>query len=144
MAACCYFGVDLLNQLDHNFPSRSTDGTPHSSSDLLYSFFLLPFTWTNYSKSNSISRFYSLGQSCSKSKISLLFALPGLKFPNAAPNLQKIPTQIFLLTQKNSLFLLTHSKLLPLESKQCPLRPASVLACEHSVDELRFRREGES
>ena len=62
MAACCYFGVDLRNQLDHNFPSRFTDGTPHSSSDLLSpSLLLLPFTKTNYSQPNSIL-FSSLGQ----------------------------------------------------------------------------------
>ena len=36
MAACCYFGADLGNGLNHNFPSRLTDGTPHSSSHLLY------------------------------------------------------------------------------------------------------------
>ena len=27
MAACCYFGVDLRNGLDYNFPSRLRDGT---------------------------------------------------------------------------------------------------------------------
>ena len=34
-AACYYFGVDLGKRLDHYFPSRLTDGTPRSSSDLL-------------------------------------------------------------------------------------------------------------
>ena len=53
MPACCYFGVDLRNQLDHSFPSRQTDGTPHSSCDLLCSSPIHPFTlWTNYSQSN--------------------------------------------------------------------------------------------
>ena len=93
MAACCYFGADLGNGLDHNFPSRLTDGTPHSSSDLLYFTLLLPFTWTIYSKSNSLSPSYSwtkffqvqflfpllFGQNNSKSKLPLLFALPGQK-----------------------------------------------------------------
>ena len=55
MAACCYFGVDLGKGLDHNSPSRLTDGTPRSSSDLLYFTLLLPSTWTDYSKSNSLS-----------------------------------------------------------------------------------------
>ena len=31
-----------------------------------------------------------------------------------------------------------HSILLPLESKQCPLAQASILACADSADELRF------
>ena len=44
MAACCYFGVNLLNQLDHNFLSHLTDGTPHSSSDLLFSSLVLLVT----------------------------------------------------------------------------------------------------
>ena len=52
MAASCYFGVDLCNQLDHNFPSRSRDGTSNSSSDLLFSLLLPYFIWTNCSKSN--------------------------------------------------------------------------------------------
>ena len=66
MAACCYFGVDLPNQIDYNFPSRLTDGTPYSSSDLLSSslfslghiitspipFFLLSLLRQNCSKSN--------------------------------------------------------------------------------------------
>ena len=46
-----FFGVDLGNGLDHNSLSRLADGTPYSSSDLLYFTLLLPFTWTNYSQS---------------------------------------------------------------------------------------------
>ena len=42
MAACCYFGADLGNRLDHYSLSRLTDGIPHSSSDLLYFTPLLP------------------------------------------------------------------------------------------------------
>ena len=62
-AACCYSGVDLGNGRDHNSLSRSADGTPYSSPDLPYLFtfyftLLLPFTWTNYSKSNSLSPFF--------------------------------------------------------------------------------------
>ena len=34
--------------------------TPHCSSDSLYCSLLLPFTWTNYSRSNSLSPFYSV------------------------------------------------------------------------------------
>ena len=43
-ATCCYFGVALRNGIEHNSLSRSADGTPYSSSDLLT--LLLPFTWT--------------------------------------------------------------------------------------------------
>ena len=67
MAACCYCGVDLRNQLDKDFCSRLTDGTPYFSSDSLSLYLLLTFTWTNSSKSNSLSPFYSLGQIYSKS-----------------------------------------------------------------------------
>ena len=74
MTACCYFGADLRNQIDYNFPSRVKDGTPHSSSDLFYFTLLLPFTWTNYSKSNFLFLFYSLGQKYSKSNSSSLFS----------------------------------------------------------------------
>ena len=73
LAACCFFGADLANGLDHNFPSRLTNGTPDSSSDLLCSSVHLRFTRTNYSKSNSLSPFYSLGQIDSKSSFSSLF-----------------------------------------------------------------------
>ena len=68
MAACCYFGADLGNGLDQNFPSRLTDGTRHSSSDLLYSsspLYLdklskvqLPFP--SYSHGQNYSSFFSL------------------------------------------------------------------------------------
>ena len=67
-AACCYFGVDLGNGLDHYSLSCLTDGIPYFSSDLLYFTLLLPFTWTNYSKSNSLSSFCLSGQKFSKSK----------------------------------------------------------------------------
>ena len=40
--------------------------------------------------------------------------------------------------------LFTYYKLLPLESKQCPLTLASVLVCADSVDELRFRGKKDS
>ena len=164
MAVCCHFGVDLRNQLNHNFPSRLTDGTPLSSSDLLYFFLLLPFIWTNYSKSNSLSPFYSLGQNYSKSEFPLLFALPGQSILSQTPNPQaysktisfsvlaanpfqsykNISSPFFFLTYENCLFLLTYSKLLPLEAKQCPLTLASLLACADSVAELRFWNKSES
>ena len=56
--ACCYFGVDLGNGLNHNSLSRLLVGTPYSSSDLPYFTLLLPLTWTNYYKSNSFSPFF--------------------------------------------------------------------------------------
>ena len=46
-AACCYFGVLLGKGLDHNSLSRFADGTPYSSSDLLYFTLLLPFYFEN-------------------------------------------------------------------------------------------------
>ena len=73
MAACCYFEVDLRNLLYQYSLSRLTDGTPHSSCDLIYFTLLLPFTWTNYSKSNSLSPFCLFGQKLSKSNSSSLF-----------------------------------------------------------------------
>ena len=91
MAACCYFRIDLRNGLDHNFLSRWTDGTPHSSSDLLYFTPLLPFTWTNLF---SVKLLFSLlfRQNNSKSK----FSLPGQKIPSPTPNLQKDSKSHFL------------------------------------------------
>ena len=62
MAACCSFGVDPGKGHDDYSLSRLTDGTPHSSSDLLYFTHLIPFTWTNCSKSNSFSPFCFFGQ----------------------------------------------------------------------------------
>ena len=59
ITACCYFGVNLGKGLDHCSFFRLTDGTPHSSSDLIYFNHLLPFTWTNYSKSNSFSPLFA-------------------------------------------------------------------------------------
>ena len=132
MAACCYFGVDLGKGLDHYSFSRLTDGTLQSSSDLLYFTRLLPFTWTNYFKSNSFSPFCSFGQIFSKSNFSSLFSsdknilspvfIPkkySKTIPNsvlAAKSLQSrknILRPIFFLTRKDSLFLLAHSILLP-------------------------------
>ena len=74
-AACCNFGVDLGNGLDHNSLSRSADGNPYSSSDLLYFTLFLPFTWTNYSKSNSLSLFCLLDKKFLGPKFSSLFLL---------------------------------------------------------------------
>ena len=79
MAACCDFEVNLGNWLDHYLLSRLTDGTPHSFSDLLYFTLLLPFTWTNYSKSNSLSPFCFSAQNF-LSPISLPSSLRTKKF----------------------------------------------------------------
>ena len=149
------------------------------SSDLLYPSLFLPFTWTSYSESNSLSPFYSFGQNYSKSnsfflllfgqkysksKLPLLVALLGKKNLSPTPNPQKysktfsfsvlvanpfqsyksVLSHTFFLTFESSLALLTYSILLPLESEQCPLTPASVLACADSVDELRFWSKSES
>ena len=133
-----------------------TDGTPYSFSDLLYSSLL--FTWTNYFQSNSLSPFSSFKPNYSKcNPFSFLcsfwtknsksnsnstkrfwdYSILCLSY-KFTPILQKIPSPKTFLTHKNSLFLLTNSILMPLESKQYPLTPASVLACVDSVDEFRF------
>ena len=62
-----FFGVDLGKGLDHNSLSRLADEIPYSSSDLLYYTLLLPFTWTFYLKSNSLSPFSLFGKKFSKS-----------------------------------------------------------------------------
>ena len=159
MAACCYFGADLGNWLDHKFPSRWTDGTPHSSSDLLYFTLLLTFTWTNYSKSNFLCPFCSLGQNYSQSNSSFFFTFDknfpsqnflfssfflDWKFQVEFQNCKTFLSQALFLTEKIFPVLLTHSILLPLESIQCPLTQASVLACPDSTDELRFWSMSES
>ena len=88
MAACCYFGVDLGNALDHYSPSPLTNGTPHSSFDLLYFTLLLPFTWTTYSKSNSFSPFRFFGKLF---YVNFLFPLLfGQKFSKSNFNFAKI------------------------------------------------------
>ena len=117
MAACCYFGVDLRNQRDHNFLSRLTDGTPHSSSDLIYFSLLLPFIWTNYSKYNSLSHFYSRRQNYSESNSSSFFPLDKIslrrnflfcllfldkKTLSPTPNPQKYPNTNSLSVSANS------------------------------------------
>ena len=143
--------------------SRLTDGTPHSSSDLLYFTLLLPFTWTNYFKSNSLFPFCLFGQKFSKSKF-LFSSLFGQEYSKSnfnnkkksttSPNLvlaaktlqfyKNILSPIFFLTEKNFLFLPTNSILLPPESKRCPLTLASALACADSVDGLWFWNKSES
>ena len=133
----CYFGDNLRSPLDHNFPSRLTDVTPYSSSDLLSSSLLVPLTWTNYSRSNSLSPFYSLGQKYSKSKLPVSFALLGLKILSPTPNLQKYSRSIFFSDlEKLPLFAYLFHTLATgaLEPKQCPITLASVLAGAHSVD----------
>ena len=123
MAACCYFGANLGNGLDHYSLSRLADGTAYSSSDLLYFTLHLPLTWTNYFKSKSFSPFCFFGQKFSKSNFSSLFPsdknilspspIPqkcSKTIPNsvlAAKSFQSwknILSLIFFLTLKNSLF----------------------------------------
>ena len=66
------------------------------SSDLLYPSLFLPFTWTSYSESNSLSPFYSFGQNYSKSN-SFFFLLFGQKYSKS-----KLPLLVALLGQKKS------------------------------------------
>ena len=77
-AARCYLGVDLGNGLNHNSLSRFADGTPYSSSDLLYFTLILLFTWTKFFKSNSLPSFSFLGKNF-RSPIPL-FSSIGQKF----------------------------------------------------------------
>ena len=80
------------------FSFRSTNGTPHSSSDLLYFTFILPFTWTNYFMSNSLSLSRFFGQNKSKSNTSSLFSC-WTKNSKSNSNLAKKSTsRIFFLT----------------------------------------------
>ena len=103
------------------------------------------------------------GQKNPQSKFSLHFALPWQK--NAKSNFKSakllwdnfilcLNRKSFPILQKNSKshfasdleklpLLLTHSILLLLESKQCPLTLALVLACADSVDQLRFWNKSE-
>ena len=51
---------------------------------------------------------------------------------------------VFHFTSPSPVLLLPIPLLLKLESKQCPLTLASVLACADSADEIRFRSKSES
>ena len=156
-AACCYFGVDLGKGLDHYSLSRLADGTPHSFSDLLYYTLLLPFYLDNPFLVQLLFYFLLFGQTFSESNSSSLFSsrrniLRPTSFlqkwsktiPNSVLTAKSIQSHknilstSFLLTYKNSPFLLHFFILLPLQSKQCPLTLASVLACADSADELLF------
>ena len=73
-AACCYFGVDLGNGLDHYSLSRLRDGTPYSSSDLLYFTLLLPFYLDKLFQVQLPFSLMLFGQKTSKSNSSSLFS----------------------------------------------------------------------
>ena len=97
--------------------TRLPDGTPFSfpfyltllsSSPLLYSLSFLPY--------------FPLPFCLDKIKLSSLYSSFGQKYFGLG----------------NYSFSHLRSILLPLESKQCPLTPAQVLACADSADELRF------
>ena len=89
MAACCYLGADLGDLLDHNFPSRLTDGTPHSYSDLLYFTPFLPFTLLDQIILSPILLRFSLRTKYFLVKILLHFAFPRQKILSLTPNPQK-------------------------------------------------------
>ena len=117
----------------------------------------LPFSWTNYSKSNSLSPFYSLDK-LFKVQLPLFLSPPGqsmlspisLSFcsswtENFKSNFNFIKLFEYFFLTENPFFFVTYSLslliffiLLPLESKQRPPAPASVLTCADAVDELRF------
>ena len=126
-AACCYFGVDLEKKLDHYSLSRLADGTPYSSSDLLYFTLLLPFYLSKLFQVQILFSLLLFGQSFSKSSSSSLSSSD-----------KNILSPVFFRLKKIPSFLLIHFILLPLESKHCPLTLASVLVCANSADELQF------
>ena len=97
MAACCYFGADLGDGLDHNFPCHLRDGTPHSSSDLLYSFPPFYSLGQNYSKSNSSSLFSSDKNIPSQNSLFPLFFLDQ-KLQVQLQKCKNILGQIFFVT----------------------------------------------
>ena len=145
MVACCYFGAHLGNGVDHKFSSRLTDGTPHSCSDLVYFTPFLPFTLLDKIILSPIPLPFSLRTKIFQVKIPISLCSCWTKnseFNSKFAKIFKVKFSFWL--RKNSLSLLTHSILLPLESKQCPLRLASVLACADSADEFRFWCRSES
>ena len=73
-AACCCFGVDLGNGLDHYSLSRLADGTPYSSSDLLYFTLLLPFLLGQISLSPTPFLLFRFEQKIPESNSSPLFS----------------------------------------------------------------------
>ena len=157
-AACCYFGVDLGKGLYQYSFSRLTDGTPHSSSDLLYLTLLLPFYLDKFFPVQLPFSFLLFGPKFSKSNSSSLFSSDKNLSPTSIPqNYSKtipnsdlaaksfqshknILSPIFFLTSKNNIFFI----LLPPESKRCPLTLALALACADSMDKPRFWNKSES
>ena len=73
-AACCYFGVDLGNGLNHNSLSRLADGTSYSSSDLPYFTPLLPFYLDKLFQVQLPFSILIFGQKFSKCNSSSLFS----------------------------------------------------------------------
>ena len=132
--------------LDHYSLSRSADGTPYSSSDLLYFTLLLPFLLGQINSSpthfpsfafldkkflSPITLLLLFGQKYSKSNFN--FAKIFRDNSNFCSHLAKIfQVQFSSWLRKIPWFLLTHSILLPPESKRCPLKLALVLTCRFS------------
>ena len=108
-AACCYFGVDLGNGLDHYSLCRLADGTPYSSSDLLHFTLLLPFLLGQIILKPTPFLFLPFGQKLSKSNSSSLIS-SDKKILGPTPILQKcsktipnsVSRQFIPISQKNS------------------------------------------
>ena len=135
MPACCYFRA-ILTQSKCSFLINGR----HSS--LLFRlgftlFFVSPLLGHIYSKSISSSLF-SLGKTIVSQNFVFHLLFQDKKFSVQLQIYKLILSPIFLLTYRNSLFSPNSSIIVPLESKQCPLTPAAVLGCAHSVGELRF------
>ena len=88
MAACCYFGVDLGNGLGRYSLSRLADGTPYSSSDLLY------FTLRLYLDKKILSPNFSFSPLGTKKILS-----PAL---NPQKNSKTIPNSVYVANRSNS------------------------------------------
>ena len=128
------FLFSLLCLLGQNYP-QSNSSYLFSSDKIILSpkslFSLTLLDWTFWVQ-------LQIPQKHSKTNSFSLLAANSLQF------FKNILSFISFLTHEKFFSLLTYSKLLPLESKKCPLVPASVLACAHTVDELRFWSRSQS
>ena len=100
--------------------------------------FFLPFLLGQTILSPCSPSHFFFRANCSKTNFSSIFAFPGLKTLRPTPIQFNAPSSVSFLALENFRFLPIHSILLPLESKQCPQTPASVLACADSLEDLCF------
>ena len=129
----------------NNYPRRNSFTLDF---ELLFTFFLtLPILFFLWTSENILRRFLIMSFPNFKWILSEFFQdffKLCLRLIPIASYWHYSTTFLESVSAKNSISLLTESILLPLESKQCPLTLASVLAFVDSVDELRFWSESES